>query len=59
MTPEERLQQASAAVDKVESRAEIDQLIDDLQFVYDALHPREQELATGVIGKLREKRRGV
>ena len=34
-------------------------LIDDLQFVYEALHPREQEVANGVIGKLREKRRGA
>ncbi len=59
MSPEEHVQQAAAALADADSLDEIDRLLGDLEFVYQALQPELQELAGGLIEQLQEKRREV
>ncbi len=59
MTPEQRVQQAAKTLEQIESGDEIDRLLVDLEFVYQALEPGMQELATSLIDRLNERRRSL
>ncbi len=59
MTPEEQVQHAAEAVSTADTRDEIDRLLDDLEFVYDALRPELKDLASGLIEQLHDKRRAL
>jgi hypothetical protein len=57
MSPEEHLQKAAVSFDSAQDKNQIDELLDDLEMVYEALQPEMQEAATDLIGRLHEKRR--
>ncbi|MDH3713293.1 MAG: hypothetical protein OET44_05520 [Gammaproteobacteria bacterium] len=56
MSPEEHLHKATVSFDAVEDKNQIDELLDDLERVYEALQPELQEAADDLIGRLHEKR---
>ena len=59
MSPEEQLQQAADSLDSADTLEEIDQLLADLEFVYEALQPQQQVMADGLKGRLRHKRKAL
>lgn len=59
MSPEEHLHKATVSFDAVQDKNEIDELLDDLKMVFEALQPEMQEAATDLIGRLHDKRRAL
>ena len=59
MSPEEHLHQAAVSFDAVQDKNQIDELLDDLEMIYEALQPEMQEAAADLIGRLHEKRRAL
>ena len=59
MSPEEQLHKAAVSFDAVEDKTQIDELLDDLKMVYEALQPEMQDAAAELIGRLNEKRRAL
>jgi hypothetical protein len=57
MSPEEHLRKAAVSFDAAHDKNQIDELLDDLEMVYEALQPEMQEAAADLIGRLHEKRR--
>ena len=59
MSPEEHLQSAAKSFDTVQDKREIDQLLDELEGVFEALQPELQDAAADLIGRLHDKRRAL
>lgn len=53
--PYQYLQQVSENVDLINTRAEINTVLDELEFVYELLEPEFQDLASELIAKLTAK----
>ncbi len=52
MEPYQYLAKAAAALEKLNSREEINKLLDELEFIYEALESESQDLATQLIERL-------
>ena len=57
--PFQYLQQVSENFDLINSREEINAVLDELEFVYELLEPEFQNLASELIAKLTEKLKQV
>ena len=57
MSPEEQLQKAAVSFDAAQDKSQIDELLDELEMVFEALQPELQDTASELIGRLHEKRR--
>ena len=52
MQPYEYLKQVAARLDAITTREEIHQILDELEFLYEAIDPEFQDLATTLIEEL-------
>lgn len=59
MSPEEQLQKAAVSFDTAQDKRQIDELLDELEMVFEALQPDLQDAASELIGRLHEKRRAL
>jgi hypothetical protein len=49
------LQQAAGRLDRLETHAEIERMLDDVEYLLEVLDPELQELAYGVIDRLQAR----
>jgi len=59
MSPEEHLQKATVSFEVVQDKTQIDELLVDLEMVYEALRPEMQDAAAELIDRLHKKRRAL
>ena len=52
MQPHQYLEKAAVALETINSREEINTILDELEFIYEALEPESQDLATELIERL-------
>jgi hypothetical protein len=55
MEPYRYLEQVSLNLDLVTDRQELNRILDELEFVYEALEPEHQDLASDLIGRINSK----
>ena len=55
MEPYRYLQQAAAQMHTLDTRDAVNRVLDELEFLYEALDPELQDLATELIGQLHER----
>ena len=59
MSPEEHLQKAAVSFAAAQDKTQIDELLDDLETIYETLRPEMQDTAAELIDRLHEKRRAL
>ena len=57
MEPYRYLEQVAARLDTLDDRDEINRILDELEFLYEALDPEFQDLASDLIARLSERLR--
>ena len=55
MEPYKYLQQAAAQMNTLDSRASVNRLLDEVEFLYEALEPELQDMASELISQLHER----
>ena len=55
MEPYQYLEKTAAVLETLNSREEINNLLDELEFLYEALEPEHQDLATQLIERLHSR----
>ena len=55
MEPYQYLEKTTAALETLNSRGDINNLLDELEFLYEALEPEYQNLATQLIERLHSR----
>ena len=59
MEPYQYLQQVANQLDALNTRSEITQTLDELEFIYEAVDPEFQELASDLITRLTQRLRSL
>lgn len=55
MEPYRYLQQAAAQMHTLDTHESVNRVLDELEFLYEALDPEMQDIATGLIEQLHER----